>query len=200
MPLFLGSDDKFLPTTVDPKSGYRSNVPVPFRTDLPATSLVSYDDIRCVCPDVTHMITRCVENDLKKIAQKLVDDKHPKEKESFARLEENLTKRDVKKPHFQFDTTTKSGQKVKTVGAVSLSGSGALTAIADKKEFADMIPDMTNLFEGVWKDEEILCGSNDNENSVKVLKQMYPSLFSKQIPRRRMKTMGTCLFQMQLSS
>ena len=64
------------------------------------------------------MITRCVENDLKKIAQKLVDDKHPKEKESLAQLEENLTKRDVKKPHFQFDTTTKSEQKVKTVGAV----------------------------------------------------------------------------------
>ena len=154
MPLFLGSDDTFLPTTVNPKSGYRSQVPVPFRTDLPATSLVSYDDIRCVCPDVTHMITRCVENDLKKIAQKLVDDKHPKEKESLARLEENLTKRDVKKPHFQFDTTTKSGQKVKTVGAVSLSCSGALTAIANKDEFSDMIPDMTNLFEGVWKEEE----------------------------------------------
>ena len=184
MPLFLGSDDTFLPTTVDPKSGHRSNVPVPFRTDLPATSLVSYDDIQCVCPDVTHMITRCVENDLKKIAQKLVDDKHPKEKESLSRLDENLTKRDVKKPHFQFDTTTKSGQKVKTVGAVSLSGSGALTAIADKKEFADMIPDMTNLFEGVWKDEEILIGSNDNENSVKVLKQMYPSLFSKPNPTK----------------
>ena len=121
----------------------------------------------------------------KKIAQKLVDDKHPKEKESLARLEENLTKRDVKKPHFQFDTTTKSGQKVKTVGAVSLSGSGALTAIANKEEFSDMIPDMTNLFEGVWKDEEVLIGSNDNENSVKVLKQMYPSLFSKPNPTKK---------------
>lgn len=182
MPLFLGSDDTFLPTTVDPESGYRSKVQVPFRTDLPVTSLVSYDDIRCVCPDVTHMTTRCVENDLKKIAQKLVDDKHPNEKESLSRLEENLTKRDVKKPHFQFDTTTKSGQKVKTVGAVSLCGSGALTAIADKEELSDMIPDMTNLFDGVWRAEEVLMGSNDNENSVKVLKQMYPSLFSKPNP------------------
>ena len=97
MPLFLGSDDTFLPTTVDPKSGHQSKVPVPFRTDLPATFLVSYDDIRCVCPVVTHMITRCVKNDLKKNSQKLVDDKHPKEKESLARLEENLTKQDLKK-------------------------------------------------------------------------------------------------------
>ena len=145
MTLFLGTDDTFLPTTVDPESGNRSKVTVPFRTDLPATSLVNYDDIRCVCPDVTHMITRSVENDLKKIAQKLVDDNHPKEKESLAQLEENLTKRDVKKPHFQFDTTTKSGQKVKTVGAVSLPGSAALTAIANKEELSDMIPDMTNL-------------------------------------------------------
>ena len=189
MPLFLGSDDTFLPTIVDPKSGYRNNVPVPFRTDPPATSLVSYDDIRCVCPDVTHMITRCVENDLKN-AQKLVDDKHPKENESLARLEENLTKRDVKKPHFQFDTTTKSGQKVKTVGAVSLSGSGALTAIANKEEFSDTFPDMTNLFEGVWKDEEVLIGSNDNENSVKVLKQLYPSLFSKPNPTKKNENYG----------
>ena len=105
-----------------------------------------------------------------KNAQKLVDDKHPKE-ESLARLEENLTKQDVKKPHFLFDTTTKCGQKVKTVGAVSLSGSGAFTAIANKEEFSDMIPDMTNLFEGVWQDEEVLIGSNDNEISVKVLKR-----------------------------
>ena len=164
MPLFLGTDDTFLATTVDPESGYRSKVPVLFRTDLAATSLVSHDDIRCVCPDVTHMITRCVEDDLKKIAQKLVDDKQPKEKVPLARFEDNLTNRDVKKPHFKFDTTTKSGQKVKTVGAVSLSGSGALTAIANKEELSDMIPDMTNLFEGVWKDEEVIMGSNDNEN------------------------------------
>ena len=135
MPLFLGTDDTFLPTTVDPESGYRSKDTVSFRTDLPATSLVSYDDIRCVCPDVTHMITRCVENDLKKIAQKLVDDKHPKEKESLAQLEENLTKRDVKKPPFQFDTTTKSGKKVKTVGAVSLLGRQHLQQLPTKKSF-----------------------------------------------------------------
>ena len=136
------------------------------------------------------MITRCVENDLKKIAQKLVDYKHPKEKESLAQLEENLTKRDVKKPHFQFDTTTKSGQKVKTVGAVSLSGSAAPSAIANKEELSDMIPDMTNLFEGVWKDEEVLMGSNDNENSVKVLKEMYPSLFSKPNPTKKNENHG----------
>ena len=68
---------------------------------------------------------------------------------------------------------------MKTVCAVSLSGSGALTAIANKKELSDLIPDTTNLFEGVWKDDKVIMGSNDNENSVKVLKQKYPSLFSK---------------------
>ena len=79
---------------------------------------------------------------------------------------------------------------MKTVGAVSLSGSKALTAIANKEEFSDMIPDMTNLFEGVWKDEEVLIGSNDNENSVKVLKQMYPSLFSKPNPTKKNENYG----------
>ena len=53
-----------------------------------------------------------------------------------------------------------------------------------------MIPDMTKLFEGVWKEEEILIGSNDNENSVKVLKQMYPSLFSKPNPTKNNENYG----------
>ena len=53
-----------------------------------------------------------------------------------------------------------------------------------------MIPDMTNLFEGVWKDEEVLMRNNDNENSVKVLKEMYPSLFSKQDPTKKNENHG----------
>ena len=44
---------------------------VPFRKELAKTSLVSIEDISCICPDATHMITRCVETDLRKMAQKI---------------------------------------------------------------------------------------------------------------------------------
>ena len=67
---------------------------------------------------------------------------------------------------------------------------GALTAIANKEEFSDMIPDMTNLFEGVWKYDEVIMGSNDMENSFKVLKQMYPSLFWKPNPTKKSENYG----------
>ena len=53
------------PTDVDPATGFRYKVNVPFRREIPPQSLVHLDDIRCVAPDVTHMITRCVESDLK---------------------------------------------------------------------------------------------------------------------------------------
>ena len=69
-----------------------------FEKKLPKTSLVRIEDIRCVCPDATHMITRCVETDLRKMAQKLIDDMHPHEMFALQRFEENLTKRWAKEP------------------------------------------------------------------------------------------------------
>ena len=67
--LYVGSE-KFLPTDVDKNTGLRHDLEAPFRKEVPQNSLVYLKDIRCVMPDVTHMITRCVESDLRKAAQK----------------------------------------------------------------------------------------------------------------------------------
>ena len=80
------------------------------------------------------MLTRCVESDLRKMAQKIINDKSPFEMEFLHRFEQNLSSRDAKRPVFQFTRTAKNAQQFGTVGAVSLSGSGALTVIADKEE------------------------------------------------------------------
>lgn len=79
------------------------------------------------------MITRCVERDQKRMAQKVLTDKAPNHEHALQRLEANMTARDAKKPVFQF---TRSNPQTKTgaVGSVSLSGSGALTVIADANE------------------------------------------------------------------
>ena len=83
--------------------------------------------------NATHMITRCVESDLRKAAQKIVNEK-PVYKVSLQRLEENCTRRALKKPKFQFDLQVKGSELKKgIVGPVSLSGTSALVAIADKK-------------------------------------------------------------------
>ena len=87
--LFVGSE-KYLPTDVDDNTGLRHNLKAPFRKEIPQNSLVYLEDIRCVMPDVTHMITRCVESNLRKAAQKILNEK-PVYKVSLQQLEENCT-------------------------------------------------------------------------------------------------------------
>ena len=65
MPLHV-PDSSFLPTNCHPETGLRTDLKILFREELPKTSLVYFQDVRCICPDPTHMITRCVENDLKR--------------------------------------------------------------------------------------------------------------------------------------
>ena len=72
--LYVGSE-KYLPTDVDDYSGMHHNLKAPFREEIPQSSLVYLEDIRCVMPDVTHMITSCVESNLRKAAQKIVNEK-----------------------------------------------------------------------------------------------------------------------------
>ena len=55
----------FRPLFCEPDTGKRIELNVPFRKELPKTSLVSIEEIQCVCRDATHMITRCVETDLR---------------------------------------------------------------------------------------------------------------------------------------
>ena len=86
-------------------------------------------------------------SDLRKAAQKLVNEK-PVYRVSLQRLEENYTRRALKKQKFQFDLQVKGSELKKgIVGPVSLSGTSALVAIADKEEFEQNVP---NLFENVW--------------------------------------------------
>ena len=55
------------------------------------------------------------------------------------------------KAKFQFDLQVEVSElKKRLVGPVSLSGSLALVAIADKKEFEQNVP---NLFENLWGNE-----------------------------------------------
>ena len=100
------------------------------------------------------MITRYVETDLRKVAQKINDDRLPRKIFAIHRFEENLTRRGAKKPFFKF-TTVSTGGKDKTgkMGAVSLSGICALTVIPDKKEMKEANTEMKiSLKEyGKWK-------------------------------------------------
>ena len=70
LPLYVSNDTRdFRPLTCESETGKITELNVPFCKKLPKTSLVSIEDIRCVCPDATHMITGCVETDLCKMAQ-----------------------------------------------------------------------------------------------------------------------------------
>ena len=97
IPLYVSNDTTyFRPLTCEPETDKRTELSVPFRKELPKTSLVSIEDIRCVCPDAIHMITRCVETVLRKLAQKITDDTHPHKKFAIQRFEKNLTWRGQK--------------------------------------------------------------------------------------------------------
>ena len=160
--LYVG-EAKFFPTDFDPATGFRYKVNVPFRREIPPQSLVHLDDIRCVVPDVTHMITRCVESDLKKVAQKIVREKYPYHKKTIETLEENCTRREIKKPRFKLDVEIRGTSDLKkpTVGPVSLSGTSAIVAIAEKDEF-EGVEVSPNIFDNLWNNEIIFDPKNDN--------------------------------------
>jgi hypothetical protein len=102
MPLFVAPDADLPPTMVDGNSGRRHDVIVPFRKEIPPQSLVHLSDIRQICPDITHMMIRLVEFDMKKMAQLLLLVLHPYVDFPLRALEQNLTDRQIKSPAFQF--------------------------------------------------------------------------------------------------
>ena len=91
LPMYLKDSEqqKFLPTTCDSTTGRRMDAKVPFRDMVPSTALVYAKDIRCVCPDPTHMLTRCVEKDIKRMAQNVIDEKPENCAGPIRRFEEN---------------------------------------------------------------------------------------------------------------
>ena len=187
MPLYITELD-YTPTKCHHETGLRSDVIIPFRTDLPKSSLVFYENIQSVCSDATHMTTRCVENDLQRIAQKIIREKHPNHDVAIRQLEENLTRRDAKRPYFQFNISHRSGSCIGTVGAVSLSGGSALAVIADKEELAGAKDGkISDLYHGVWGPEDIIVGSEENANvpCVNILRNWFPKLFNKDNPKQK---------------
>ena len=176
MPLHI-TDPQYTPTTCDPKVSLRSHVAKPFTTDLPKSSLVYFENVQSVCPDVTHMTTRGVENDLQKTAQKIIREKYSHHDLAIRQLEENLTRRDGNRPYFQFNVTHKCGSLVGTVGPVSLAGGNALAVIADKEELLDAKEgSIGDLFEGVCNAADIVLGREKSADvqCVKVLRNWYP--------------------------
>ena len=105
-------DPNYLPTICDESTGLRTDVIVPFRSEVPKTALVYCKDIRCVCPDATHMITRIVENDIRKLAQRVLTTKSPDENGPLKAFEDNLTARDAKRPTFQFSIKEKKIKEI----------------------------------------------------------------------------------------
>ena len=122
----------FRPLTCQPETGKRTELNVPFRKKLPRTSLVSIEIIRCVCPDATHMITRCVETDLRKMAKKITLDMHRHKKFPFSVLRKIWP--DGAQPLSNFTTVTTT-DKAGKVGAVSFSGFSALTVTLTRKKW-----------------------------------------------------------------
>ena len=196
LPMYIpDGNTNFLPTTRDKGSGMRTMVKIPYRQGIPEQSLVSMDDVRCICPDPLHMTTRSTERDLKNIAQKIVQDKWPNESVAMQNFELNLSSRQAtNKPSYHFDRTKPSSTAAGHVSKVSLSGSGALTIIAEVSQLETASNEIKGLFDNVWKDE-IVSGTNSTNteflidddmfaNSVMVLKSHTYSkhLFNKTNP------------------
>ena len=121
---FVSNDTTdFRSLSCEPDTGKTTELNVPFRKELPKTSLVSIAGL-----------TRCVERNLCKMTQKITDDMHPHDKFAIQRFEDKLTRRGAKKPFFQSNTVSIGGKdKAGRVGAVSISGICALTVIADNE-------------------------------------------------------------------
>ena len=90
MPLYTTEHD-YTQTKVHHETGLRSDVTISFKTDSPKSSLVFHENIQLVGHDATHMTTRCVENDLQRLAQKNIREKYPNHDADIRQLEENLT-------------------------------------------------------------------------------------------------------------
>ena len=170
--------------TCESETGKRTELNVPFR---------------CVCPDANHMITRCFETGLRKMAQKITDIVQPHKKFVIQRFDKKLTRRGPKShffisPHVYTGGTNKAGK----VGAVSFSGICALTVIADKEEMMKASTEMEDFFEGAWKKKLFAPKKNTDTyvKSVKNLQAIYLSLVSK-VPG---KTVGASPPKMPMNS
>ena len=178
--LYVGQKE-LAPHTCGP-DGRRTSVQIPFRAGIPRESLVSFDDIRCVIPDVTHMIVRIVENDLRRVCSKLIQLNQPLYNHSVEQFEENLTSRDARKPRFIFEIQMSKGEKVPSVSIPSLCGAASQTVIAEASELSEKDPNMKGLYEGVFSKTTVVPGSSDDTPARTFLREHFPGLFNEVHP------------------
>ena len=175
MPLHVKELDN-IPTKCHHGTGLRSDVIKPFRKDLPKSSLVlrKYTISLSWCHAYDHPLCW-------KWPPKNCTEKYPNHDVAIRQLEENLTRRDAKRPYFQRNISHRSGSCIGTVGAVSLAGGIALPVIADKEELAGAKDrKISDLYVGVWGPEDIIVGSEENANvpCVNILRNWFPKLFN----------------------
>lgn len=195
MAAYVPKGTNFTTDEVDSRTFFRTDVIVPFWTELPRTSLVYIESVGQICPDPTHLLIRCAEFDLARMAKLLIARKSPYDEKPVAILERNLNDREVKAPHFHF-VINKKDKNEATVASLSFSGRDAICATADlqllqepHRHAEDMLPsaeveirderDICELYEGVWTNEV----TNDiDSQEVKALKSLgYASLFDKDV-------------------
>jgi hypothetical protein len=164
--VYIDDHHEYTTTTVNKETGLRTDVHIPFSEKCPPQSLMYYDSPRSICPDIVHMTIRCVEHDLRKIAQKILKLKAPFGEESIRQLEMNLTERDIKSPSFEFIKERSKDELLANIGSVSLSGIEALAAIADHEEFEGTDKPVPPLYSGVWSDREMCIESSSRAGDV----------------------------------
>jgi hypothetical protein len=112
-PLFVDPKSNFRATTVHAVTGRRTDTEAPFCQDIPPQSLVFMRHVAQICPDITHMMIRLVEFDLRKMAQLLLKVQHPYVELPLRALEINLTERQIKEPSFEFNVEKKGNDLFK---------------------------------------------------------------------------------------
>ena len=178
MPMYMEPNDNTIrPETVNEKSGERCDVPIPFRVGIPTESLTHLRDIRTVCLDGTHAITRCVEGDIRKFMEIKVlqlEDNAATVDFIQGNFERNLTERGWKPPAFRFSDVDKRNKKC---GPISLSGAEAITGIAEMSELAEAGV-QHELFQDVFTENKTVGSLNGSKgNSMSVLKRLHPDSF-----------------------
>jgi hypothetical protein len=166
IPLYIDYHDSFLSTQVDETTGQRHDLQVPFTDTCRPQSLVYYDTPKTICPDPVHMTIRCVEHDLRKMANKILKMKAPYGEEALRHLEMNLTERDIKPPSFEFIKERGRDDVISKICAVSLSGVEALLVIADPEELEGTEREISPLYSNVWSTDEICIESTSRPGDV----------------------------------
>ena len=169
-------EDIFLPGATHAETHRRFDLDIPFRNqdEIPDQCMIYISDIRQVIPDPVHLIIRCVEFDLRHMAQLLCREKHPFEEPAIRELEKRLSAREVHRPAFKFTIEKRTSTEPGTVASVSLTGTETKAVLADATDFqipgSDDTQTICDLYStGVWMDEKF---GRQDATAIDVLKSL----------------------------